>query len=208
MRAFRGGREGPRTAQADLLVVGLGNPGAEFEHTRHNVGADTVMLIASRCGERFRTVRGANARAAEVRIEGHRVVVAFPLTYMNDSGLAVRALTDRYGIDDLNRLVVVHDELDLPVGRVKVKAGGGTAGHNGLKSVHQHLHDQGYVRVRIGIGKPPGSRSGADHVLRRPGSKERQLLEVAVVEAADAVELIATAGVAEAMNRFNTDPGT
>jgi peptidyl-tRNA hydrolase, PTH1 family len=189
----------------DVLVVGLGNPGAEFEHTRHNVGADTVMLLAARCGERFRTVRGANARAAELRIEGHKVVAAFPLTYMNDSGRAVGALVRRYGIEDLENLVVVHDELDLPVGRVKVKLGGGTAGHNGLKSIHAHLHDTAYARVRIGIGKPPGRRAGADHVLRRPGSKERDLLEVAVEEAADAVEAIVTGGVADAMNRFNTD---
>jgi len=188
-----------------MLVVGLGNPGAEFEHTRHNVGADTVMLLAARRGERFRTVRGSHARTADLRIDGRRVAVAFPLTYMNDSGLAVGALVRRYGIDDLSGLVVVHDELDLPVGRVKVKEGGGTAGHNGLKSIHSHLHDPGYVRVRIGIGKPPGRRMGADHVLRRPGSQEREVLELAVVHAADAVEVIATLGVAEAMNRFNTD---
>lgn len=188
-----------------MLVVGLGNPGAEFEHTRHNVGADTVMLLAARRGERFRTVRGAHARTADLRIEGRRVAVCFPLTYMNDSGLAVSALVRRYGIDDLTALVVVHDELDLPVGRVKVKVGGGTAGHNGLKSIHSHLHDPGYVRVRIGIGKPPGRRNGADHVLRRPGSAERDALEAAVDEAADAVEAIATTGVADAMNRFNTD---
>jgi peptidyl-tRNA hydrolase, PTH1 family len=162
------------------------------------------MLLASRRGERFRTVRGANARAAELRIDGHRVVVAFPLTYMNDSGLAARALIRRYGIEDLENLIVVHDELDLPPGRIKVKVGGGTAGHNGLKSIHSHVHDSGYVRVRIGVGKPPGRRSGADHVLRRPGSKERETLEVAIEEAADAVETIVTVGVAEAMNRFNT----
>jgi PTH1 family peptidyl-tRNA hydrolase len=189
-----------------MLVVGLGNPGAEFEHTRHNVGADTVMLLASRRGDRFRTVRGAHARTADLRIEGRRVAVAFPLTYMNDSGLAVSALVRRYGIEDLSGLVVVHDELDLPVGRVKVKEGGGTAGHNGLKSIHSHLHDNGYVRVRIGIGKPPGRRMGADHVLRRPGAAERDVLVAAVDEAADAVEAIATLGVAEAMNRFNSDP--
>ena len=188
-----------------MLVVGLGNPGAEFEHTRHNVGADTVMLLAARRGERFRTVRGAHPRTADLRIDGRRVAAAFPLTYMNDSGLAVGALVRRYGIDDLAGLVVVHDELDLPVGRVKVKEGGGTAGHNGLKSIHAHLHDAGYARVRIGIGKPPGRRMGADHVLRRPGAQEREALEEAVDRATDAVEVIATLGVAEAMNRFNTE---
>jgi peptidyl-tRNA hydrolase, PTH1 family len=203
VRALRSARTG---TAADLLVVGLGNPGAEFEHTRHNVGADTVMLLAARCGERFRTVRGANARAAEVRISGHRVVLAFPLTYMNDSGVAVGALVRRYGIDDLENLVVVHDELDLPVGRVKLKVGGGTAGHNGLKSINAHLHDNGYARIRIGIGKPEGRKSGADHVLRRPGAKEREILQIGVEEAADATEAIATTGFADAMNRFNTNP--
>ena len=125
-------------SSAGLLVLGLGNPGAEFEHTRHNVGADTVMLLAARRGERFRVIRGAHARAAEIRVDGVRAVVAFPLTYMNDSGRAAQALVRRYGIEELEHLVVVHDELDLPVGRVKVKVGGGTAGHNGLKSL-QHI---------------------------------------------------------------------
>jgi peptidyl-tRNA hydrolase, PTH1 family len=165
------------------------------------------MLLASRRGERFRTVRGANARAAELRIDGHRVVVAFPLTYMNDSGLAARALIRRYGIEDLENLIVVHDELDLPVGRIKLKVGGGTAGHNGLKSIQSHLHDNGYVRVRIGIGKPPRRRAGADHVLRRPGQKDRELLGVAIEEAADAIEAIVKVGAAEAMNYFNTTTG-
>jgi peptidyl-tRNA hydrolase, PTH1 family len=192
---------------AEALVLGLGNPGTEFEHTRHNVGADTVMLLAERRGERFRTVRGAHARAAELRIDGHHVVVAFPLTYMNDSGLAAGALVRRYGIEDLESLIVVHDELDLPVGRIKLKVGGGTAGHNGLKSIQSHLHDNAFVRVRIGIGKPPGRRAGADHVLRRPGQKDRELLGVAVEAAADAVEAIVKAGTAEAMNRFNTIAG-
>jgi PTH1 family peptidyl-tRNA hydrolase len=170
------------------------------------VGADTISLVASRANERFKSVRGSNARTAEVRIGSHRVVLAFPTTYMNESGIAVRALVRRYGIDDMEKVVVVHDELDLPVGRVKIKVGGGTAGHNGLKSIGQHLHDNGYVRVRIGIGKPPGQRSGADHVLRKPGQKERELLEVAIEQAADAIEAIATDGVADAMNRFNAAP--
>jgi peptidyl-tRNA hydrolase, PTH1 family len=203
VRALRSARTG---TAADLLVIGLGNPGAEFEHTRHNVGADTVMLLAARSGERFRTVRGANARAAEVKISGRRVVLAFPMTYMNESGIAARALVRRYGIDDLENLVVVHDELDLAVGRIKLKVGGGTAGHNGLKSINAHLHDNGYARIRIGIGKPEGRKGGADHVLRRPGAKEREILQVGVEEAADATEAIATTGLADAMNRFNTTP--
>ena len=114
------------------------------------------------------------------------------------------ALARRHGIEDAARIVVVHDELDLPVGRVKVKEGGGLAGNNGLKSIKAHLHSDEFVRVRIGVGKPPGRMQGADHVLRRPGKAERAELDVAIEEAADAVELILAEGVAVAMNRVNT----
>ncbi|HUO48797.1 MAG TPA: aminoacyl-tRNA hydrolase, partial [Acidimicrobiales bacterium] len=110
----------------------MGNPGAEYAHTRHNVGADTVELLASRHGERLKPDKGSRASVATVRTGGKLVVLAVPLTYMNDSGLAVGALVRRHGITDLSRVVVVHDELDLPTGRVKLKTGGGTAGHNGL----------------------------------------------------------------------------
>ena len=138
--------------------------------------------------------------------EGKLLALAFPQTYVNDSGVSVAALVRRYGVDDLRRLVVVHDELDLPVGRVKLKIGGGTAGHNGLKSMQAHLHDNGFVRVRIGVDKPPGKRQGADHVLRRPSKADREALEVAVEVAADAVEAILTDGPEAAMNAFNTRP--
>ena len=143
---------------------------------------------------------------AETRIDGKRVVLAFPQTYVNDSGMSVKALVRRHGVDDLHRLVVVHDELDLPVGRVKLKIGGGTAGHNGLKSIQAHLHDNDFVRVRIGVDKPPGKRQGADHVLRRPGKADKEALDVAVEVAADAVEAIVAEGPEAAMNRFNTRP--
>jgi len=141
-----------------------------------------------------------------VKHEGKLLALAFPQTYVNDSGVSVAALVRRYGVDDLRRLVVVHDELDLPVGRVKLKIGGGTAGHNGLKSMQAHLHDNGFVRVRIGVDKPPGKRQGADHVLRRPSKADREALEVAVEVAADAVEAILTDGPEAAMNAFNTRP--
>jgi PTH1 family peptidyl-tRNA hydrolase len=118
----------------------------------------------------------------------------------------VAGLVRRFGPLPVDQLVVVHDELDLPVGRVKVKAGGGTAGHNGLRSIHAHLHDDGYVRVRIGIGKPPGRRQGADHVLRAPGKAERDSLAMAIEVAAGAVEAIAAEGAEAAMTRFNADP--
>lgn len=187
-------------------MVGLGNPGAEFRHTRHNLGADTVELLSARHHQRLRAERGTRSVSAEVRMDAHAVVLAVPQTYMNESGLAVGALLRRYGPVTVDRLVVVHDELDLPVGRVKVKVGGGTAGHNGLRSVHAHLHDEGYLRVRIGIGKPPGRRQGTDHVLRPPGKAERDALVAAVEVAADAVEAIVEHGPEAAMTRVNAEP--
>ena len=139
----------------------------------------------------------------ELTVGGRRLVLAVPVTYMNDSGQSVVQLVRRHGVDDLRRLVVVHDELDLPTGRVRVKVGGGTAGHNGLESLKAHLHDTGFVRVRIGIDKAPGRMAGADWVLRRPGKAERESLDVAVEIAADAVEAILADGPDAAMNRFN-----
>lgn len=138
-----------------------------------------------------------------MRIDGKPVALAFPQTFYNDSGLAATALVRRHGIDDLHRLVVVHDELDLPTGRVRVKVGGGLAGNNGLKSIKAHLHTDEFLRIRIGVDKPPGRQQGADHVLRRPGKAERAELDVAIQEAADAVEVLLTAGAEAAMNRFN-----
>ena len=183
-------------------MLGLGNPGPEYQGSRHNVGADTVAVLARRHGGRLRKGR-ERALVDEVRVDGRRVALAFPQTYMNESGLAAAGLVRRYGVDDLERLVVVHDELDLPVGGLKVKVGGGLAGHNGLRSIKAHLHSDAFCRVRIGIGKPPGKQHGVDHVLRPPGKRERAELEVVIEEAADAVEVILTEGPAAAMNRFN-----
>jgi PTH1 family peptidyl-tRNA hydrolase len=191
---------------ADLLVVGLGNPGAEFAGTRHNVGFDVVDLLAQRHGGRLRRHRRERCLADEVRIGAHRVALAEPQTYMNESGQAVAPLVRRYDIDDLSRLVIVHDELDLPTGRLKVKLGGGLAGHNGLRSIKSHLHDDGFARVRIGIGKPPTKEQGVDHVLKRPGKAVRETLAEMVSRAADAVESILDDGIEATMNRFNALP--
>ena len=123
---------------------------------------------------------------------------------MNDSGRAVAPLVRRFGVDDMERLVIVHDELDLPLGVVKVKSGGGLAGHNGLRSIKAHLHSDAFTRVRIGIGKPPGGKErGADHVLTAPSKSVRVELDVSIEVAADAVECILTEGLAVAQNRFN-----
>jgi peptidyl-tRNA hydrolase, PTH1 family len=191
-----------RGTPADLLVVGLGNPGAEYAGSRHNSGADTVGVLASRHGGRLKRGR-ERALSGEVRVEGRLVALAVPLTYYNDSGLAVAALVRRHGIEDPERVVVVHDELDLPVGEVRVKVGGGLAGNNGLRSIKAHLHTDAFCRIRIGVGKPPGRQQGADHVLRRPGKAERTELDIAIQEAADAVEIIATDGPTAAMNKIN-----
>jgi peptidyl-tRNA hydrolase, PTH1 family len=186
-------------------VVGLGNPGPEFERTRHNLGAEVVELLASRRGQRLRSEKGTRAVVAQAHLDGKLVVLAVPQTFMNESGLAVAALMRRFRVPGPDALVVVHDELDLPTGKVKVKVGGGTAGNNGLKSIHAHVHDPGYVRVRIGIDKPPGREAGADYVLHRPSRAQRDALDVAVEVAADAVEVIASHGVDAAMLRFNGD---
>jgi peptidyl-tRNA hydrolase, PTH1 family len=190
-----------RGAAADLLVVGLGNPGDEYRGSRHNVGADVVELLAQRHGARLRK-RKERALVDEVTIDGRRVALAIPLTYVNDSGLAVRALARRFGVQP-EQVVIVHDELDLPVSQLKVKSGGGLAGHNGLRSIVAHLHSQGFQRVRIGVGKPVSKERGADHVLNRFGRRERADVDVTVEQAADAVEAIISDGVDTAMNRFN-----
>jgi PTH1 family peptidyl-tRNA hydrolase len=130
------------------------------------------------------------------------MALAIPLTYMNLSGEAVAPLVRRYGVEP-GQLVVVQDEMDFELGRLQVKNGGGLAGHNGLKSIVAHLHTQDFARVRIGIGKPPGQRQGADHVLRRFSKTERKEIDVALEEAADTVELILAEGVEVAMNRVN-----
>ncbi len=187
---------------ADLLVVGLGNPGADYEGTRHNVGADVVELLAERNHDRLKPTKQA-ATVAELRIADSRVVVAFPQTFMNDSGRSVRDLVKRHGIESTDAIVVVHDELDLDVGRLKLKAGGGLAGHNGLKSINQHLHTQDFLRIRIGIGRPPGRQSVSDYVLRRPGKADRVELDIAVERAADAVEQILSVGFDATMNDVN-----
>ncbi len=131
------------------------------------------------------------------------MVLAFPITFMNDSGQAVSALVRRYRIESPEQIIVVQDELDLPPGDLKVKAGGGLAGHNGLRSIKQHLKTEDFLRVRIGVGKPSSKEAGVGHVLSKVPKAERELLDIRVVDAADAVELIIAEGVDAAMQRFN-----
>ncbi|HEX3794432.1 MAG TPA: aminoacyl-tRNA hydrolase [Acidimicrobiales bacterium] len=177
----------------------MGNPGMEFAGTLHNVGADAVELLASRNGATLRAEKGVQARAALVTMGEHKVALAVPTTYMNDSGVAGRGLAKRFGVDDPTALIIVHDELDLPPGVVRLKAGGGLAGHNGLRSLQAHLHTTDFLRVRIGVGKPPSAAQGANHVLKRPPKVVRELLAVSTEVAADAVERIVRDGLESAM---------
>jgi len=201
------GREG-KGAPFDWLVVGLGNPGEKYANTRHNVGEDALRLLAERRDVSLKGGRD-NALLAETRFPGpggadERTALAFPITFMNESGRAVGALVRRFRIESPEQIIVIHDELDLPPGEMKVKVGGGLAGHNGLRSITQHLRTQDYLRVRIGVGKPDSAHVGKVHVLAKIPKRQREVLDVAVVEAADAVEMIIADGVDAAMQRYNS----
>ncbi|MFN0027271.1 MAG: aminoacyl-tRNA hydrolase [Acidimicrobiales bacterium] len=187
---------------ADLLVVGLGNPGETYAGSRHNVGLEVVSELARRHRCPLKRSR-YDAVVAEATLSSKRLALAFPTTFYNESGRAVRSLSRRFGVDDPESLLVVHDELDLPPGRIRLKRGGGLAGNNGLKSIQAHLHHADFLRVRIGIGKPPGQ--GVDWVLGRPSKADRLDLDVAVQRAADAVEHILANGLDAAMTVFNRD---
>lgn len=189
----------------DLLVVGLGNPGSDYEGSRHNVGVEVIDVLSSRHGGSFRFSKPERARLTDIRVGEQRMALAFPQTYMNNSGESVAPLLKRFDLDP-SQLVVVHDELDLEPGRMKVKIGGGLAGHNGLRSIRDHLKTADFVRVRIGVGKPPSKARGVDHVLKRIPKAVRAELDVVIEEAADAVEDILTHGPERAMERANRKP--
>ncbi|MGZ4141735.1 MAG: aminoacyl-tRNA hydrolase [Actinomycetota bacterium] len=184
------------------LVVGLGNPGPEYARTRHNLGFRVVETLAARLGARLKPAKGIRALVAETRDGDHRIVLAQPTTFMNASGEAVRALARYFKVDPTD-VVIVHDELDPPVAQVKVKRGGGDAGHNGLKDITKALGTPDYARVRIGIGKPPGRKQGVDHVLAGFTKKEEALVDVAIEQAADAAITVVVAGVEAAQQRFH-----
>lgn len=197
-------RTSRRGTPADLLVVGLGNPTDQYAQTRHNAGVWVIKELVARHNGRLSASRRDRAEAAELRVADKRLVAAIPKTFMNDSGSAVAPLVRRYGIADLSQLVIVHDEIDLAVGRMKVKCGGGLAGHNGLKSIRSHLRSVEFTRVRIGVGKPlAGTIPARDYVLKRPARSERSELERVVAQAADALEFLAVNQLEATMNRFN-----
>lgn len=196
-------RSAPRQGDMErILIVGLGNPGKKYVRTRHNVGTDAIEVLARRLNTTLKVGRD-RAQSAECRIGDKAVVIAIPTTWMNDSGEAVGPLARRYKVTNPANIIIVHDELDLEPGAVKLKVGGGLAGHNGLKSISAHLHTDDYIRVRIGVGKPPSKDVGADHVLSSIPAGERKILDVAVEIAVDAVEAIVKNGIAHAMQDYN-----
>ena len=188
-------------SEGPFLVVGLGNPGPGYAGNRHNVGAMVLAELAARAGVRLSAGKGARARAlsGEGRLVGRRVVLAQPLTYMNESGGPVRGLLDYHHLPATD-LVVVHDELDIPFEAVRLKRGGGEGGHNGLRSISRSTGTKEYVRVRVGIGRPPGRQDPADFVLKDFSATERKTLDLLVAEAADAAELLLERGLETAQN--------
>lgn len=186
-----------------LLVVGLGNPGKDHDRTRHNVGADVVRLLADRHHRHLDHNKRIRCEATEVRLaDGTRLALVVPTSFMNQSGDPVQAAVRWFSVDPVD-LVVLHDDLDLAVGRLRLKRGGGHAGHNGLRDVDRALGTRDYGRVRIGIGRPPGRQPARDHVLRRFSPRDRQVIDVVLEHAADAVEALATTGLEPAQNRYN-----
>jgi peptidyl-tRNA hydrolase, PTH1 family len=195
-------RSEPRSGDMQrTLIVGLGNPGKKYARTRHNVGTDAIELLAKRLNVSLKVGRD-RAQVAETRIGDHAVVLVVPTTWMNDSGESVGPIARRYKIPASN-IIVIHDELDLEPGAVKLKMGGGLAGHNGLKSVSQHMGTNDYMRVRIGVGKPSTKEQGADHVLSSIPPAERKILDIAIETACDAVERIMKEGLDAAMREYN-----
>ena len=181
------------------LIVGLGNPGMKYVGTRHNIGFDVAQVLLNKMGETPRDkFKGAFVKG---RLGGEVVGILMPMTYMNRSGDSVRLALDYFDVAP-DEVMVIHDELDLPLGRVKIKRGGGHGGHNGLRSISGHIGSD-YIRVRCGIGRPPkGDVTG--YVLGRFGSQEREWAESLALDGADAIEAIVRDGVMAAMNVVNT----
>lgn len=183
------------------LVIGLGNPGPQYAFNRHNAGYLVLDGVADRAGGRFKRHK-ARADVLETRLAGERAVLAKPWSYMNESGGPVVALRDFFKAP-IDRIVVVHDELDLPPGAIRLKQGGGDNGHNGLRSLRRSLGSGEFFRVRLGIGRPPGRQDPAGFVLRDYSAAERRELGVQLERAADAIETLLSQGLAAAQNAFN-----
>ena len=182
-----------------LLVVGLGNPGPRYETTRHNVGFLVADILAERIGSGFKVHKKSGAEVTTGRLGGRSVVLAKPRTYMNESGRHIGPLAKFYSVEPAD-IVVIHDELDIDFGRIRLKFGGGEGGHNGLRSIASALGTKDFQRVRIGVGRPPGRQDPAAFVLENFNSRERPELGTILEQAADATELLLQHGVEAAQN--------
>jgi PTH1 family peptidyl-tRNA hydrolase len=187
------------------IVVGLGNPGPEHQLTRHNAGFWCVDVLARRHGGEFRDYRKFSGETARIGISGHELTLLKPTTYMNRSGLSIRQLSDFYKVPAAE-VLVVHDEMDLPVGTARLKFGGGHGGHNGLRDTIAHIGD-GFWRLRIGVGHPGNKAEVIDYVLTRPPRAEEDLILDAVAEAADSLPIILEQGAERAMTKLHSRVG-
>lgn len=202
--ALRRSRDSERSGSASTLVIlGLANPGTEYEGSRHNVGGDAVRHVLERRGARLKLESRQRALSATIATPRGLVTLAVPTTFMNESGAALKPLLRRTSLEDLTRLVVAHDELDLEPGRLQLKIGGGLAGHNGLRSIATVLGTNDFARLRIGIGKPPSKEQGADWVLQRPTGARKTAISALVEAAADALEFVLDYEFEDAQQRVN-----
>ena len=189
------------------LVAGLGNPGDRYARTRHNIGRMVADDLAREAGERFRKVRFLPLELAEIQVGDERLLVARSTRFMNESGPSYASLARKHGIDP-SRRIAVHDELDIPAGTIRVKLGGGNSGHNGLRSLDQALRSPDYLRIRVGIGRPPGRQDPADFVLQPVGKREEADVALLVHHAADAVRTLITDGLERTQDRYNRSSPT
>jgi PTH1 family peptidyl-tRNA hydrolase len=195
--------EGRSGSASTLVIVGLANPGDEYAGSRHNVGGDAVRLVAQRRGASFSLEKRQRCVSVTITTKNGRVTLAVPTTFMNESGAALPPLLRRTSLEDLTRLIIAHDELDLEPGRLQLKQGGGLAGHNGLRSIAQTLGTNEFARLRIGIGKPLRKEQGADYVLQRATGARKLALAQDVANAADAIEMLLDDDFDEAQRRVN-----
>ena len=184
------------------LIAGLGNPGRQYEHTRHNIGFDTVDVLVEEYQVPQSGVR-RQGRYGKGMIAGEKVILLKPLTYMNLSGESVRGIADYFKIDPESQLIVIYDDIDLEPGQIRIRKKGSAGGHNGIKDIIAKLGTQNFIRIKIGVGAKPRGWDLADHVLSRFSKEERELIDMAVSRAAAAVKKILTDGVDAAMNEYN-----
>ncbi len=182
------------------LVVGLGNPGSKYSRSRHNAGFMVLDELAKRREARFKSKR--KAEVVQVDLDSEKLVLAKPLNFMNLSGEAVKKLRRHFKLAP-ERILVVHDDIDLAVGLIRVRSGGSSGGHLGVQSIMENLGTDRFPRIKVGVGRPPAGEEAADYVLRKVEAGEMEKLEEAVLRAADAVEVVILEGLTAAMNRFN-----